>query len=322
MPRVSPDGNDVVVWKFDDAGAPFLNSGTLAGSHNLATLSTTTYLGLPNPRLQVQGPFGAGSYAVEFAGSQSGAPRCFIAGANSFQPQPPISMSGWVFLNQYDASYTQHFLQKQHTNGIWGGGTFQTTFFQNRTYVGSSESWEMGFYYGAQGSSNWLGNPQDTTLRIPIGVWNHFGWTFDGNNFAVYMNGDLVRTETVGPPARTIAYDTGISSGPWYTGAIPSGSGAPEEIYAKIADWRFANVVRPKSYFEDLYRAGQLSWTGNATELPALPNGLTRYFKLKATCSGSPSGYIEWVNMTGGLDGAPLCVGIMGPPLIVHSWVN
>jgi hypothetical protein len=269
MPRVTPDNSDIVVWKFDDSGAPFVNSSTSpssAGSAaNLTTLSSATVNGVTTPKLQQVGPF-AGSKCVEFFGSQSASPRAFISGANAFRPQPPITISGWILLFRYDASFTQHWFQKQHTIGIWSGSTFQTVFFQNRIYVGQSEQVDIGVFTGPQGGEN-TGVVIDISRRIPLGIWCHVGQTFDGNNSVFYLNGDVWATSTLTGSPRTINYDTSGSSGPWFIGAIPSGSGAPEEPYCKLADWRVANVVRPKSYFENIYYQGQLSWTGNVAGL-------------------------------------------------------
>jgi len=318
MPRVAPDSNDTVVWKFDDAGAPFLNTGTTSGSNNLTTLSSNTHLGMTNPRLQAQGPFGEGSYAVDFAGSQGG-PRAYIAGANDFQPQPPISISGWVYIYQYEASFTQHWFQKQHTIGVWSGSTFQTIWFQNRIYAGQAEQVDFGLYTAAPGGES-NGTSTDITRRIHVGTWNHFGHTFDGNNTVFYLNGDVWATTTLGGAPRAIVYDATASSGPWFVGGIPSGSGAVEEPYCKLADWRIADVVRPKSYFENIYRQGRLSWTGVATELPAYSIPRTRYYKLRASCSSSPTGYIHWTNTTGDDTGQPACGGTLGPSIIIRTW--
>lgn len=312
MPRVPPDANDEIVWKLDEPSAPFVNSGTLAPAHDLLTLSSATYTGLPNPRLQVEGPFGAGSFAVEFAGSQSSAPRSYISGANTYRPAAPVTWSGWIKLHQYDGAPNQQWFAKQHTTGTWSGSTFGSPVIQNRNFASQPEQWVGAFY--KSGLVYVTAGPIDITQRIPIGVWNHIGMTYDAVDARMYLNGDLV---WITAETSAILYNTTGTSGPYFFGAVPSGSGSPEEPFYSVADWRIANVARPKSYFENIYRQGQRTWTGRAT----LPNGgLTRYYKMKATCTTAASGYVEWVNTTADLAGVPACAGILGPPLIVATW--
>lgn len=49
-----------------------------------------------------------------------------------------------------------------------------------------------------------------------------------------------------------------------------------------------------------------------------LPPGT--YYKMAATCSSSPSGYVTWVNTTGDDLGQPTCGGTLGPSFIVSTW--
>lgn len=44
------------------------------------------------------------------------------------------------------------------------------------------------------------------------------------------------------------------------------------------------------------------------------------YYKMQASCTTSPNGYITWVNTTGDNTGAPPCAGIQGPSVIVSTW--
>lgn len=48
--------------------------------------------------------------------------------------------------------------------------------------------------------------------------------------------------------------------------------------------------------------------------------GQVTYYKMQATCSSSPSGYISWVNTTGNDQGRPACLGIVGPSVIAAQW--
>lgn len=324
MPRVAPDSNDIVVWKLDEAGAPFVNSSTVGSpgsAANLTTLSSGTFQGLPNPRLQVQGPFGAGSFGVEFTGSQNGSPRNWIGGANTFFPTLPMSMSGWVIFRQFDQSFTQHFIQKQQTNGVWSG-PFAVQIIQNTGFLGQNQG-QLSFEVGANNSSGNSFFRTDATQPYPLGIWCHMGWAADTTSMAAYINGDLVGTSTYsGVSGGGFSYDTS-TPGPWFIGAIPAGSGAVEESYCSLADWRIANVKRAQSYFQNIYQQGQLDWTGNATRPgPGQAVPRVRYYKLQASCTTSPSGFITWVNTTGDNTGRPGCSGTLGPTNIVDSWVQ
>lgn len=323
MPRVAPDSNDIVVWKFDEAGAPFVNSstqGSPGASANMTTLSSTTFGGETNPKLQQQGPFGAGSFAVEFLGSQSDPPRCFISGANNFFPTLPMTFSGWIMFRRYDHPQTAHFIQKQKTIGVWSGASFGVQMIQDQGFLGNLNG-ELSFETNANNSAGNNFIRTDRTQPYPLGVWTHLGWAADTTSIAAYINGDLVGTSTFsGVTGSGFNYDTSVNAGPWFIGAIPAGSGAPEEPYCQIADWRIANVKRPQSYFQNIYFQGQLDWTGNATQ-PAL-GSRTRYFKLRASCTASPSGFVTWVNTSGDNTGQPSCSGTLGPTIIVDTWVQ
>src|SRR5512135_1411566 len=118
--RIAPDNNDLVVWKLDEATAPFVNSSTSpsAPSHavsDLNSISGTVLTQQPSP-FAASGP---GS-AVQFTGNNSGSPRNFIAGANNFLPQPPMTISCWLMIRNYDTTgFTQHGVAKQTTTGVW-----------------------------------------------------------------------------------------------------------------------------------------------------------------------------------------------------------
>lgn len=317
MPRVAPDSNDIVVWLLNESGTPFVNSssaGSPGTSANLTTLQQGTFLGEPDPKLQQQGPFGSGSLCPEFQGSQSG--RWYIGGANGFQPQPPLTFSMWLMMRRWDQGLTQHFFNKQHTINVWSGSTFADLTIQNRGYAGLQNG-ELDFGVGTAGNPG-VGFSTDRTQPYPLGVWNHIGYSFDGRFLRAYINGDLVGVTDNGTTI-SIVYDTSVNSGPWFFGAIPAGSGSVEESYNQIADVRIANVVRNQAYFQNIYAQGQLDFTGNATNTAITR---TRYYKLRASCSTSPSGFITWVNTTGDNTGQPGCSGTLGPTIIVDTWVQ
>lgn len=48
----------------------------------------------------------------------------------------------------------------------------------------------------------------------------------------------------------------------------------------------------------------------------------TTWYKLRASCTSEPSGYITWINTTGDNSGIPTCGGVLGPTTIVAQWLK
>lgn len=303
--RVTPDNNDIVVWNFDDAAAPFINSSTSgsAPSHatsDLATLSGNVMLQQPSPFA----PYGTNS-SVLFVGNNSSSPRNFISGANTIVPQSPVSFSCWIYIRTYDSTgFTQHFFSKQHTTGTWSG-VFAQVGLQNRRYTSQATAFDL-FLASATGTSIIL----DAGNNIPLNMWCHVGLVYDGINKYGYLNGNLV-----GQTAGTGSIDYG-NNGPWFFGAIPSGGGNPEEGQYSICDFRIANVARPQSYFQNIYRLGMLQ---DANGQP-----FVTYYKLRAydlSCSTPTAVY--WVSTTINYNDAPSApCGSLGPIDILDSWTK
>lgn len=295
--RITPDGNDIVVWRLDETTTPFVNSSTSGASPgssaNLTTLSGTVQVQQPSPFAAT----GTNS-AIRFTGNNSGAPRNFVSGANTFQPQSPVTFSVWIFIRAYNTTgAVQHIFAKQHTAGTWAGATTGQILLQNHA-VGSTT-----FDLFAVTTSG--GGP---TFTIPINMWCHVGLAYDGSFQYGYLNGNLIgQTAATG----TINYGGG---GPWFFGAIPSG-GSPDESVISVCDFRAANVVRPQSYFQNIYRKGG---TSSGLGIP-----LITYYKLRAfdlSCSTPTPSY--WVSTTIDYTGAPStpCGGSYGPIEVLDSW--
>jgi hypothetical protein len=306
--RIAPDDNDIVVWRLDEAGAPFVNSSTSpsAPSHaisDLSTLSGTILLQQPS----LFAASGANS-CIMFTGANSSSPRNFISGANSVMPQAPVSFSCWVYLRAYNTTgFTQHLWVKQTNTGNWSS-TFASVELQNRTYAGQSQQWDL-FVLPTSGGTP-LVSAEST---VPLHAWTHTAVTWDGTTQIAYINGNVVATATSTGP---INY--GSTPGPWFFGAIPSGSGNPEEPVVSICDFRIANIVRPQSYFQNIYRNGVLS-PGTGT------SPLTRYYKLRAYDTNcATSNPVYWISTGINYNGAPPapCGGNLGPIEIVGSWTK
>lgn len=315
--RIAPDNNDIVVWKLDEANAPFVNSSTSpsAISHaisDLATLSGTVLRQQPSP-------FAANgtNSSIQFTGNQSNGPRNFVSGANNFLPQPPLTVSMWMMIRAYDTSgLTQHGLAKQTTTGVWGGTTFSSlNVAQNERYNGSGLANTSRFDFSViNNSSNVGGNansPADNTITLYN--WSHIGLSYDGTNVLSYINGNLVGN-VVASPGGNIYYSG--TPGPWFMGAIPSGSGSPEECNMSFCDVRVANVIRPLSYFQNIYQS--------ATQNPPTFIALSRYYKLRVYDLGcSTPTPIIWIDTSPTTANAPAqsCGGPLSPLEILETFV-
>jgi len=299
--RVTPDNNDIVVWKFDDSTATvFANSSTsinsLGSAANLTTVGGSFLIQQPS----LFSASGLNS-CVRFTGNNSGT-RNYISGANTVEPQAPVTFSGWFFLRATNPTgFDQHMANKQDTAGIWSSPTF--AIFSFHTKGSSSLPLQLNMDFGA------------TTISIPSanqypqGRWFHLGLTYDGATVNGYMDGTLYGTAST---TGSINYS---GHGPWFFGAIPSGSGNPEESSMSLCDFRIANVVRPLSYFQNVYNSGiSPASTGS---------GLTTYYKLRAydlSCSTPTPVY--WVSTSISINAAPAgpCGGSYGPVEVVETW--
>jgi hypothetical protein len=81
---------------------------------------------------------------------------------------------------------------------------------------------------------------------LSVAEWHHIGFSFDGSTAKLFKDGMQIRSVAF---SGAIDYGTG--------GAILVGSDyAASGVSAQLDDIRIANVVRPESYFNNVYRAG------------------------------------------------------------------
>lgn len=303
--RIAPDNNDLVVWKLDDAGNTFVNSSTstLPGapgsSANLSLVGGSVINRVPSI-------FGMEPAAVYFPGVQN---RTTISGANSFQPTYPITLSFWIQLRTWNTTFTQHWVNKQHTTNVWSG-TFMSIGIENVASSGlRNGEWNCNVI-----SSGASASAQNTAARpIPLHVWCHMGMTYDGTTVRSYLNGNPGVTATMSSPPRAIAYN----SGPWFMGA-PVGAGSAEDMVCSMCDVRIANVVRPASYFSDVWlAANQNSFSQSGSDY----GSTVTYYKLRAfdlSCNQA----VYWIDTIPIISNAPPspCGGEYGPVEVVESW--
>lgn len=310
--RIAPDNNDIVVWKLDEATAPFVNSSTSgsAPSHlvsDLSTISGTIFTQQPSP-FAATGP----NSAVQFTGNNSGSPRNFISGANSFLPQPPLTLSCWYYQRAYNTTgFTQHGVAKQTTTGVWSGVTFSSIILaQNRQYASQPTQYDFSITTTSGGAGGSAIAVND--FNIPLNTWTHIGLTYDGTTILSYINGNNVSSTTTSPTGNVFYSGT---PGPWFMGAIPSGSGNPEECQAGFCDVRIANVVRNQAYFQNIYQNAILNYSGTG--------GLTTtYYRLRAYDVLYTTTAVYWTGTSISYTGAPASPSGngLGPIEILETW--
>ncbi len=306
--RIAPDNNDIVVWKLDESTAPFVNSSTSTNAISHANSDLGTISG--NVQTQQPSLFAASgtNSCVWFSGNNSSSPRNFISGANNTQPQPPLTVSGWVYLRAYNTTgFTIHLITRQHTTGVWSGPFSSLQVGENRQYASQPQQWDFSVNTTTSAGGNAVVSEQFT---IPLGTWSHIGLTYDGTTVNSYINGNNVGSG-VASPTGNISYGTG----PWFFGAIPSGSGNPEESCNSLCDVRIANIVRPQSYFANIYKNGIMndSSTGSV---------ITRFYKMRAFDLFYTTTPVYWVDTSINYNNAPASPSGegLGPIEILESW--
>lgn len=316
--RIAPDNNDIVVWKLDEAAAPFVNSSTSPSALSHAVSDLTTLSG--TVLRQQPSPFAASgtNSCISFTGNQSGSPRNFVSGANGVQPQPPFTVSVWVMIRNYDTSnLTQHGLAKQQNTNTWSGTSFSSiNVAQNERYNGSGIANTASFDFSIiTTSSNVGGNARCTSDNtINLYNWSHIGLSYDGTTVLSYINGNNVGM-AISSPTGNVYY--GTTPGPWFMGAIPGGSGSPEECNMSFCDARIANVIRPQSYFQNIYKSAMLN--------PSTYITLNRYYKLRVyDLSCSPPTPIIWTDISPTIANVPSspCGGPLSQLEILETYVS
>jgi hypothetical protein len=306
--RVAPDNNDVVVWKFDDSGTTFANSSTAGVYTHLQSDLTLTGTVLK----QQPSPFAASgtNSCVRFIGNDSGSPRNTINGANAVEVQPPCSFSGWYFIRSYTPnSFNGMYWVKQNTAGVWSGVTFGQVEMQSRQYAGQNLAFDC-FVSPVAGTGGNAIIPSD--ISIPLNTWAHVGLTYDGIVTTSYVNGNMANQVTNGSGFQNITYG---GHGPWFFGAVPAGSGDPQETANSVCDFRIATVVRPQSYFQNIYQQAILNNSGQISVI-------TTFYKMRAYDALQTSTPVYWVDTSVSYANAPASPSGagLGPIEVMESW--
>jgi len=233
MARVDPDANDVLVL--------FLNDGP--GTHtNTGTAASADWTDYGNPISGAQGLLGDCIYIPSsyISSNHDGA-----GGDNDVLVTPNISLSGWVFLRRYTNYFAEIFNKQYFLNGL--SSPFLTFGFQ---LLNTSDG-QLDLYITLNGTLQFVRTPS-TNNYLPVGRWCHIGGTWDGTTLRMYINGGLVVSSNF---SGTIDYGTLGNRGQWYVGCVP-GSSTVQGSPVMVQDIRVANVVRPQSYFANIYHNG------------------------------------------------------------------
>lgn len=237
MVRIAPDANDVLVYLLNDGPGSHANTGTAGASAN--------WLEYGSPISGAQGLFGNALYV---AGTPVTSNVDGAGGANDVLVTPNISLSGWVFIKRYSSSPLELF-NKQYRVNAWSS-PFLTFGFQMTN--SSDGRCDLYVTLGSQGSGSLQSVNSGTAYIIQQGRWSHIGGTWDGSTLRFYINGSLAASSAF---SGTIDYNTLGSRGEWYCGGIP-GTGVNQTGCAIFQDIRVANVVRPQSYFANIFFNG------------------------------------------------------------------
>jgi len=298
MPRVLPDEHDVIVWKLDEASGPFRNSGTLGPNVSTDLIASGT---INTQRLGLVGP------CIDFPGQENGSGnRNSVGGASTFEPQAPITVSLWVLMRSYNSTGGDNngqILRKALDNSSWSN-PFSAFGF---ALLGNNDGqWASTITTSVNGL---VVSTLSANNRLPLGIWSHIGFTYDGYTFLTYLNGNLIQSQSV---TGTITYG---NHGSWFCGSILAGSGSKQEPCMMIQDIRVADVVRPLSYFKDIHK---ISYSGDASLFA------TKYYKLRVyDLSCETPTPVTWVDSQISLANAPVppCGGPYSDIEILDYWL-
>src|SRR5574338_941769 len=232
MARVPPDANDVIVVRLNEtSGTTHANDGTAGG----------VFTDYGSPIYGVPGIVGNAMYSPSayLVNARNG-----CGGLNDTIISPNVSLSGWVFMRR-STNYPAELFNKQYFLNGWSNPVL-TFGFQTH-----SSSDQCDLYITLNGTlQSALRLP--ASFPMPIGKWFHIGGTWDGTTMRFYINGTLATSANY---SGVIDYNNTSARGQWYVGGIP-GTSTNQDPPAILQDIRAANIVRPQSYFADIYYQG------------------------------------------------------------------
>lgn len=314
MARVPPDSNDILVWYLNETSGNYQNTGSVLPSNPQTELAITNTVRSGN------GVFGESCLYIpgnENFPSGSSSTRNYAAGAKNFNPNPPYTVSCWVWVRSYPSGNSVNLVSKLfRDNAIIN--TYTTPFNAIQIQILSGGNWAVNI----ASTTSALTTFTITEFPIPLFQWCHIGMTHDGTGIRAYLNGcqcNFYVSSTLNNKVNvaTQVYTDGVNGfGPWYVGAIPAtGSSNKEEANYMIQDVRVANVARSLEYFQGIYKTGVLPFD--------LVN-VTQYYKLRSydTSCAEPTSVV-WIDTAIRLDNVPAgpCSGTYTDPEVLDTWI-
>lgn len=318
MPRIAPDIFDQIVWPLTETSGAYRNVGQLLPN------DVSTDLNISNSVIRTgSGLFTGNSLWIPGNSNLpagSNATRNYAAGAQTINIAPPITVSCWVYLRNYNTTNVTTIISKEYRDsGITSSWTtpFHAINISTLTTNGGGD-WQVT----VATSSSTRAILTVTDFPIPIGTWSHIGITHDGTNIRAYLNGCPCMyysgsTQLFTTAASTISYTDGVNGfGYWRVGATTSTGATREETDCNIQDVRIANVARSLDYFKRVYESGVL---------PLRAGGFiqAQYYKLRAydTSCTTPTPVV-WIDTEISLANAPPfpCIGPYSTPEVIDTW--
>ena len=225
--RTPIDANDVINWTMEELVSPWANYGSGGALALTTNAGATNYRGL--------GPFGP------YMRSQVGSGTSSIA--TGIGESDSISISCWVYccLNSWPISTP--IVLKNYNLATWPDTTHMIGMRYTATGNGSFDCHVRVGLADISLLSNTVGN------LCPWQSWCYIGMTYNAvdGKFCVYKDGSLVNSSVSG--AGVINWGT---HGAWM---VAGNYISTDRNSQQIADVRVANIVRPASYFQNLYLA-------------------------------------------------------------------
>lgn len=231
--RVAPDADDIACWLLDEPATPWANTGS-GGAANMtlgAGAIDAAQAGVVAPNCII-----FPSMQVALANSYLTGGAALVADINNF------SVSCWHKMTSYPTGGGQAL--RIVTKPVVGGGApfvYLMSLLIDQNAAGKILAVEC-----TTTVSSYVYIP--TNAYVSPGVWHHFGATWDSATgiVKIYMDGALVGVS----PVLVGVLDDGVNG--WDLGG--SSEDAVNYDRGLIQDVRLANVTRPLSYFQNIYR--------------------------------------------------------------------
>ena len=165
------------------------------------------------------------------------------SGAAGVAESSSISVSMWVKPKSV-GSLTRWFTKEYRNDNTWSAPFWSITIESS-----SATNLLVGVTVGGTNYSRTISN-----FNHGLGSWHHVGLTYDPSTGDLYAYHDGQQWgPTNVPGGGVIDYGT---SGTWVVGGVRTTGAPAEHAAAQFEDVRIANVVRPASWFEDVWRRG------------------------------------------------------------------